>query len=186
MSLYISSEAFWLLLALPIYLIFFFILLIRKNNFFNIFFYSLVYIYIIWVLSVCFFPMDFQENSMWRNIVQLYPFKTILEMKDFFNLWLYNVALKQLWWNILLLMPAWFFLQILLKKYKTFFQAFYIWFFISLIIESTQLFLSVFVIDWRYKIFDVDDLLLNTVWFILWFLIYKCYAKIINYSQSKK
>ena len=68
-------------------------------------------------------------------------------------------------------MPAGFFLPILFPKQNTFIRALKVGFLLTLAIEALQLLLSLTLIHGRYKIFDVDDLILNTLGFMIGFLL---------------
>ncbi len=92
---------------------------------------------------------------------------------------------KQLGWKAVLLnlggnvagfMPFGFFLPIVSRRGRRWYNAFLLGFFLSLCIETTQLVFQV-------GSFDVDDLLLNTIGGILGFL---CYKKVQGIRVRRK
>jgi len=78
--------------------------------------------------------------------------------------------------NVVAFMPFGFFLPIVSRRGRRWYNAFLLGFFLSLCIETTQLIFQV-------GSFDVDDLLLNTIGGILGFL---CYKKVQGIRVRRK
>lgn len=186
MNFSIDAEIFRLFIWFPVWI---FLLYRWTKKWYSIqknIIYLFVYIYSIYLIGYTFFPLDFSPDWFSKTYTQLIPFQIFRDMYPYWMREMYIVIATQIWWNIALLLPAWFFLQLLFSKYKTYTQAIFIWFSLSLVIESLQLYLSYFIVAWRYKIFDVDDLILNTLGFVLGFLAYNLVMKIIRLTKYKK
>ena len=88
-------------------------------------------------------------------------------------------------WNVIFLLPAWFFIPKIWKSFDNFKKILLTWFLLSLSIETIQLLLNLF--DQKYfKVFDIDDLILNIIWFLLWFWFFKNYKKILDWDFIKE
>lgn len=163
---YLLFFIFWII-------IFFYIIKEYKKdkNLAKIFFKTTFIIYSFWVIYVCFLTPGFIKREI---SIQLVPFSSIYEIWNYSVH--YTVVLKQIWWNLILLFPAWFLFPIISEKIFNFKKAFFYGLAISFSIEFIQLFLALTWIN--YKIFDIDDIILNTVWFTLWFFSYKIFEKI--------
>ena len=139
------------------------------------------YFYIIFVLWVTLFPIPIswlKEISIYSaNTNNYIPFSSILEIYLNNNL-PFIVKFKQIIGNIILFIPMWFLFQFILK-YKWYFKyELFIGFFSSIFVELSQFIISLFL--WfSYKVTDIDDVILNTFGFMVWFLIYKLFKNII-------
>lgn len=174
---YLSSIDFIKFVWFPLFSIFFIIFLVKKVNIKNFIIYSIFYFYIIYLLSVVFFPITLwnflKENFELTKYINLIPF----------NFYENYEPIKEIFKNLILLLPAWFFINLICKNiifsYK---KAFLYWFLVSFFIEFFQLLIVYFF--WKtFKVFDINDLILNTLWFILWFYIYKNREKIIKFLK---
>ncbi|WEG12290.1 VanZ family protein [Pullulanibacillus sp. KACC 23026] len=76
------------------------------------------------------------------------------------------LILKNILGNVLLFFPYGFFLPLFFKRFRSFSQLLGIGFLSSLLIESCQY-------EFAQRIFDVDDLMLNTVGAILGWIVFK-------------
>lgn len=157
---------------LSIYLFFCFKNYKKDKNLVKIFFKAIFLIYCFLIVYFCFLTPGFIEKEI---SIQLVPFSSIYEIWN--HSVHYKVVLKQIWWNFILLFPAWFLLPIISEKNFSFKKALFYGLMISFSIEFIQLFMSITWIN--YKVFDIDDIILNTTWFVLWFLCYKIFEKII-------
>ncbi|PZM85731.1 hypothetical protein DLH72_01540 [Candidatus Gracilibacteria bacterium] len=170
---YLSSMDFIKFVGFPLFSIFFIILLIKKVNFKNFIIYSIFYFYIIYLLSVAFFPIPLgnflKENFELAKYVNLIPL----------NFYKNYEPIKEILRNLILLLPAGFFINLICKNiifsYK---KAFLYGFLISLFIEFFQL-VIIYFFGRTFKVFDINDLILNTLGFVLGFCIYKIFEKII-------
>ena len=81
--------------------------------------------------------------------------------------------------NVLAFSPFGFLLPALSKKYRNFFAISFLSLFFSLSVETIQLFL-------RVGIFDVDDILMNTIGGILGYIAYSILDAIVSSFQARK
>lgn len=124
----------------------------------RVFFYALVFLYTMALVKTTLFPIPLTGGDEPR-VPNLTPFQTIHDLwqaGDMGDLWA-NVG-----GNLLLLMPCGFFLAWGMQKRLPFSALFGIAFLITLLIEFWQLLIS-YLIEFTYRTFDVDDLILNTV-----------------------
>jgi glycopeptide antibiotics resistance protein len=124
----------------------------------RIIFVALVFLYLMALIKTTLFPIPLVAAGEPR-VPNLVPFQTIYDLwqaGDPGDLWA-NIG-----GNLLLLMPAGFFLAWGIGKRLPFAALFGIAFLITLLIEFWQLLISS-LIGFSYRTFDVDDLLLNTV-----------------------
>ena len=120
--------------------------------------------YCIVVLGMTLLPIPIEEREGFpKPSINFIPFSTILELVGS------GLFLKQIVGNIILFIPMGFLLPFIWQMARDFLKAVLIGLFISLTVESTQLLVS----DYMYKVFDVDDILLNTIGTAMGWLIYR-------------
>lgn len=125
-------------------------------------------IYFISLFYISFSPVSVEKDFLSYNII---PFNTIL---DYFstsrNL---DIILKNLLWNIILFIPfslfLWFY-KISNKKILTF------WLLLSILIEISQFSLSYFIRP-NFRVADIDDIVLNFLWVLIWLFLAKFLLK---------
>lgn len=168
---------FLYIISIPIYIIFLIILILKKIKLNKIILNSFFYFYIVSLLAVTIFPIPIQWLKeiwiyLWQNN-NFIPFASILEILR--NEALSNfIKIKQIIWNIVLFIPMWFFIPFIWKKYIFIKKAIYIWILASLSIEIIQYIISL-ILWFNYKSFDIDDILLNTIWFIFWIILFRLF-----------
>lgn len=91
---------------------------------------------------------------------QLVPFQFLSDIRSDGGLSLHNRALLQAVFNVILFMPLGFFIRMLLKRGVV--VATLVGFVVSSLIETTQLTGLWGIYRCAYRVFDVDDLMLNT------------------------
>lgn len=166
------------LLTLPLTIILTHIFLRKKNIsiFQKIWVYLLVFFFFL-ALGLVLFPFpdftaDFCDARKNIQIFQLTPFQFFEDIKNFAEKhnvsMLRNKALFQVIFNIFLILPIWFLLWLLFKI--RIYQAFFIGLGISLFFETIQGTAIFGFLPCAYRLFDVDDLFLNTFGFLVWFL----------------
>lgn len=141
---------------------------------------SLFFFYIVAILAVTLFPIPIEDRSDYinagielnNNFIPLSSIYEIVSDRPFY------VILRQIGGNLILLLPLGFFVPLLWKNRRTFWKAFQVGLLTTLSIESLQLFIS-YLLGYTYKIFDVDDLILNSLGFILGLILFKTYQKLI-------
>lgn len=142
----------------------------------SIFLNSIFFIYSLGVISVTILPIpiegidDFIETGFEPNN-NFFPFSSIIQIVTEMPL---HVILRQIGGNLTLLLPLGFLLPLIWEKQQRFWKALQVGFSFSLGIELTQLLIST-ILGFTYKIFDVDDLILNTVGFAVGYLFFKLY-----------
>lgn len=125
-------------------------------------------IYFISLFYISFSPVSVEKDFLSYNII---PFNIIL---DYFstsrNL---DIIFKNLLWNIILFIPfslfLWFY-KISNKKILTF------WLLLSILIEILQFSLSYFIRP-NFRVADIDDIILNFLWVLVWLFLAKFLLK---------
>lgn len=177
---------FLYLISLPIYIIYLIRLIFKKVWISKIIINSLFYFYIVSLLAITIFPIPIQWVKeiwiyWWQNN-NFIVFSSILEIVKNENLSDF-IKIKQIIWNIVLFLPLWFFIPFIWKNYISIKKAIYIWILSSLSIELCQFIISDFL--WfNYKSADIDDILLNTLWFIIWLILFKLFNN--SFYKNKK
>lgn len=168
--------SFLFIISIFLYIIFFIFLIIKKLKTKKIIIISLFYFYIVSLLWATLFPIPIEWlDEIWKFWLKnnYIPFNSILDITFNNNLSLY-IKTKQILWNIIIFIPLWFFIQLLWKIKLNYKKAILIWLLSSLIIETIQFLISL-LLWFNYKISDIDDIILNTLWFIIWFFMYKLF-----------
>jgi len=138
---------------------------------------SIFFVYLVGIISVTFFPFPIQKEEIEWGQVNHYLSNNFIPLKstaEIISNGMSQVILRQIGGNIILLLPLGFFLPLFWKEKLTFAKAISLGFLSSLAIETTQLLIST-IIGYTYKIFDVDDLILNTIGFVLGYGCFKAY-----------
>ncbi len=166
---------FLYVLSIPIYVIFIWYWIYRKKSIDIIFTRSVFYFYIVSVIAVTLFPIPFQWlEEIWKygwGSNNFIPFHSILDILLNKNLPAFIKA-KQIIGNIVLFLPLGFFVPILWKNKNTIQKLLWVGIIGSLWIEITQFFISS-LLWFNYKNFDIDDIFLNTLGCIIWYILYK-------------
>lgn len=158
----------------------------RNIHYFIIFLCSVIYA--INLFGVLFFPIVFDipiDDAETVVMVNLIPFKTISEM--YLNMPSY-VFIKQIFGNILLLIPFGFLIPILFKRITSFLKLVICSLIFSIAVEFLQLFINV-ITKYPNRASDIDDIILNVIGAIIGFLILKIVNKLLikvfNYDLFK-
>lgn len=170
------------LVRLPYYII--------KRKFFNwqkVLFEIILGVYIVCLIGVTLLPIPFDNSD---PLVRMYPEKD--NYIPFFSIYTTatqavspTIAIKQILGNLVMLMPLGVILPFISKKIKqSVTRAVFIGFLVSLSIELLQTFVSL-LINYKYRSFDVDDIILNTLGSFLGTLLFKLiYPYIIEHYQA--
>lgn len=165
---------FFYIICIPIYIFFLLFLKYRKTNIKKLIFISIFYFYIISLLAVTIFPIPIQWlkeiKDFWDNTNNFVPFASIFGILSNNNLDLF-VKVKQILGNIILFIPMGFFIPLIWEKIN-FKKALIFGVLISFLIEFTQFTISL-ILWFSYKVTDIDDIILNTLGFIVGFILYK-------------
>ncbi|MGC4378809.1 VanZ family protein [Fictibacillus sp. Mic-4] len=160
--------------AIPL-LIILFINFKQKKAIIEQLFLIVLYIYIVAVLAITIFPIPFQKELLLflkGGAKGFQPSNNYIPFESIYNLTKKapTVFFKQVFGNILLFAPLGFYLPLVCRKCSKFKHVFFTGLFFSLSIEILQAAIS-FVIGFRYKVFDIDDIILNTIGTILGFIL---------------
>lgn len=166
---------FFYIVTFPIFLILQLLLWKKKINKIKVVFISLFFYYIIALLAVTLFPIPIQwlqemSRYWWQNN-NFIPLSSIFEILNHQSLGLFLKA-KQILWNIILFIPLWFFVPLIWIKKQKIHDVILIGLWSSIFIEFLQFFIS-FLLWFHYKSTDIDDIILNTLGFIIGFFLYK-------------
>lgn len=173
--------------SILLYIIFLIYFLKRKKKLPTLFFSTLMYFYVVAVISVTLFPFPLEklavENVSKYNFLDnnFFPFHFISQSIETLS---YDprtpyipfhsslkIVLRQVGGNILLGVPFGFLAPLVWSKRNTFFKVVGTGFLFSLGIEACQFLLSLFV-GYTYRVIDVDDIILNTLGCILGYMIF--------------
>lgn len=127
--------------------------------------------FIIYILCLFNVVTAGEINSVYSEGFNLIPFKEILRYKVGTHLFMTNVI-----GNIVIFIPYGFFINYFTKNKKLWVSVL-LGIFLSGTIEMTQYFIG--------RIFDIDDILLNSMGMLLGFIFYKGGSKIIDKSKNK-
>ena len=168
---------FFYIISIPIYILLLVVVILQKVSIKKIIIRSLFYFYIISILAVTIFPIPIQglkEIGLygWGNN-NFIPFVSILDISFNDNLSI-TIKIKQIIGNIVLFIPMGFFIPLIWKCKKYFRKALLIGILCSLSIELLQYIISL-LLEFNYKVTDVDDILLNTLGFIIGFFLYRLF-----------
>lgn len=177
---------FLFIISIPIYILFIIILIWKKVYIKKIILSSIFYFYIITILALTILPIPTQGlNEIWiyagkNNFIF---FVSVLDILSNGNLPII-IKIKQIIGNIVLFIPMGFFIPLIWKSKNNFKKALLIWVICSFSIELLQYLISL-LLGFNYKITDVDDILLNTLGFIIWFFLYNLFQIIFINRMNK-
>ncbi|MDD3646620.1 MAG: VanZ family protein [Candidatus Gracilibacteria bacterium] len=170
---------FFYIISTPIYIFFLIVFIWKKIKVEKIILTSIFYFYIISLLTVTIFPIPIQglnEVGIYAGDNNNYiPFLSILDILINDNLGTI-IKIKQIVGNIVLFLPMGFFIPLIWKSKDYFKKALLIGLGFSFCIELLQYIISL-ILGFNYKVTDIDDILLNTLGFIIGFFLYKLFQK---------
>ncbi|NVP17652.1 VanZ family protein [Candidatus Gracilibacteria bacterium] len=173
---------FLYIISIPIYIILLVIFLIKRSKLKNILIYTIFYIYITSLLAVTLFPIPIaglKEISTYiTDTNNFIPFNSILDILLNKNLPLI-IKSKQVIGNIIIFIPLGFLIPFIWKNKSNFKKTLSIGIFGTLFIETTQFIISI-ILGFNYKVTDIDDIILNTLGFIIGFCIFRLFKKSIE------
>lgn len=140
---------------------------------------NLFFVYLLFVFRLTFFPMYITLDGFSPNRANFDPFLTTRNMLRYFG----PYTLTHILGNLLLLAPLGIFLPILAPATRKWWRILGIGFLVTLGIEVFQYFLAV-------RVFDIDDLILNTLGvgfgYALFILASKITFSITDHPTSEK
>ena len=156
----------------------------RKKGYASFYYSFLIFIFIYYLMNAYFLvilplPPIYEVNTTYTEMMQLVPFQFILDIARESSLNLiqpntYLRALKepvvtQVLYNIVMVIPFGVFMRYLFKKDLK--QTLFCSLLLSLFFELSQLSGLFFIYSGPYRLFDVDDLILNTLGGVLGYAI---------------
>lgn len=147
----------------------------RKKGYASFYYSFLIFLFIYYLMNAYFLvilplPPIYEVNTTYTEMMQLVPFQFILDIarESSLNLIQPNTYLKalkepvftQVLYNIVMIIPFGIFMRYLFKKDLK--QTFFYSLLLSLFFELSQLSGLFFIYSGPYRLFDVDDLILNT------------------------
>lgn len=168
-----------------LYILLLIYIIAKKNEFKKIFYITLLYFYGVVVFHVTLLPIPLDsigieslqmmsENNVY---IQLIPFL------DIFTYGLYSF-IKQIVGNIVMFIPLGVLLPLIYDRCKSFKYIIKYSFITSLLIESLQLIICFILIKAPFRIFDINDLLLNTLGGIIGYIFYINIKQVIKKEVS--
>lgn len=152
------------------------------NHFMNVTFFT----YCLLFVKVAFFPIDLVDTSMavgFRPHNNIIPFTSMWESVT--SSVSPTVAMRQVGGNILLFIPLGFYLSFWWKRINCASKSMVMGMVFSLTIEVVQFILSL-LLNGIYRVFDIDDVILNTLGFVIGFILFKMARPYITNSFAKK
>ncbi len=137
---------------------------------------NVFFVYLLFVFHLTLFPMYIIPGGISPSRANFDPFLTTQNMLRYLS----PYTLTQILGNLILLAPLGIFLPLLAPATRTWWRILGIGFLITLVIEICQYFLAV-------RVFDIDDLILNTLGAGLGYAIYGLASRIarrINFHES--
>ena len=137
-----------------------------------------VYLIVVAALVLAPLPVDRQLiNDLRAEAFLNHNFVPLSTIRDVLNGQTVAVQIRQLGGNLLLLAPLGFLLPFLHQRFERFTTTGFAVLIASLAIEATQLLVSSFL-GFAYKLFDVDDLLLNAIGGLLGWVAFSVFTRI--------
>lgn len=129
------------------------------------------FIYSFFLINLSFLPiLDLPEKLTFVEKINFLPFS-----------WFESQYLEFRFLHFFVLLPAWFLINFFIKNIK---KNIFIWFLFSIILEFLQLILIYFWDIFSFKIrkiFNIDDIFINFLWFIFWIILFIILNKIYKY-----
>lgn len=147
------------------------------------FFYLSLFIYFIGVISITLFPIPVNKALIQDIIKDGYtinynfiPFNSIFSILSNNNV---KSIIRLLGGNILMFIPLGYLIPMIFKSFSKFNKIVILGVASSFLIEFAQGFIA-YIIGYRYRIVDVDDIILNTFGAIIGYLVFTCTASAIG------
>lgn len=135
-------------------------------------------LYIIIIISICFFPIRLRHGQ--EAINNFIPFKTIITGIENFIKNNETHSIISIIGNFILLTPLGLFFNFYIKKTKNRFIAIFLF---SLAIETTQYIIGL-IIGYNYRCIDIDDLISNVLGGIIATIIFDFIIKKYNNKKN--
>ena len=157
---------------------------LRNKTFKEIIICTLMYIYGIFVVHITIFPIpldsigaEILRISSSDNYINLIPFNGLFEYDKY-------SFIRQVVGNIVMFIPLGLLLPLLAQKYRNIKVIIKYSLFTSLLIEIAQLIISIIVIKGAFRVFDIDDLIMNVLGGIIGYVLYSNLRTIFEKSSK--
>ncbi|WP_195251918.1 VanZ family protein [Romboutsia sp. 1001713B170207_170306_H8] len=178
--MWLEKSLFTFLISIILYSVLFIYLKKSKYNFKKIFYITLLYFYGVIVFHITILPLPLDKigveslqlasyNNYYLNLI---PFNDFIKMDKF-------SFIKQVIGNIVMFIPLGFLLPLSFEKCKDIKILIKYSFLTSLLIELSQLIICLLWIRAPYRVFDINDLLLNLLGSLLGYILYCNILKVI-------
>ena len=159
-------------------------MLIKKYEIKKIGYITLLYLYGIRIFYITILPIPLDVVGV-ESLQILSENSSYIKLIPFSDIFTYNIDsfIKQSIENIVNFIPLGFLLPLIYNKCRNFKSVIKYSFATSLLIESIQLIISFIIIRAPFRIFDINDLLLNTLGGILGYILYINIKKIIRKEE---
>lgn len=149
------------------------------------FIFTVFYVYLVGVIAVTIFPIPLDRVLLENlQIIQppnnWIPFASISQLIATAPL---PVMVKQVVGNALLLLPLGFFIPLLKGRFLKAYEIPLTGLIGSLVIEGIQHVIG-FMLGYNYRIFDIDDILLNTVGAVLGYILFRLLTPYLNQYKT--
>lgn len=179
-NMWLEKSLFTFLVSILLYSILFIYLKKSQYNLKRIFYITLLYFYGVIVFHITILPLPLDEigveslqmSSSNNHYVNLIPFIDFLQMGKF-------SFIRQVIGNIVMFVPLGFLLPLSFKKCENVKNLIKYSFSTSLTIELLQLIICIFLIKAPYRVWDINDLLLNSFGSLLGYVLYHNIFKVV-------
>lgn len=168
----LDFEIFYFIFLYLIFLPFYFFLVKEKRRWAI---HSIFFLYLLGIISFTLFPIPIQatEELKLAGVELKHNFAPLKSIKEIIvSTHSMQATAIQIGGNLVLLLPFAFFTPLLREKIDSLWKVASLTFLFSLGIESSQMIISG-LIKFNYKMFDVDDLILNTLGGLLGYGIFR-------------
>lgn len=167
--------------SIILYILVLIYMVLNKYKFKKLFYATLLYFYGVVIFHITILPIPL-DSIVVESLQMLSENNVYIQLIPFSDIFTYNIYsfIKQTVGNIVMFIPLGFLLPLLFIKCRDFKSLIKYSFAISLLIESIQLILSLFLIKAPFRIFDINDLLLNTLGGITGYILYINVKKIFK------
>lgn len=175
----VDFDLLWITISILIFIILLLIKARNKRTFIEIFIFAVFYFYIVAVIAVTLFPIpiDDPQNFVGAN-KQFNPKNNFIPLYSSYKMAMnshltLSLILKQIGGNLILFVPLGFYLPFASKNQLNLNKVILAGIVGSVIIEITQQLIGFFIVRWNYRIFDIDDIILNVSGSIVGYLAFK-------------
>ncbi|ARU61274.1 hypothetical protein CBW65_09920 [Tumebacillus avium] len=172
----LDFDGLQIVIAGILYLVVISLYILKKKPIVDCFILTVFYVYVVGVIAITIFPIPIHDNVLEilreGNIEppnNWVPFESISQMLTNAST---QVATKQILGNLLLFLPFGFLLPLLGGRVIKAYQVLGLGLVASFLIEGFQQLIGL-IINFNYRVFDIDDCLINTFGTILGYMLFR-------------